>query len=356
MKDMDNEDDPISLEHVSTDYEQSRWLDLLAQDDMLLSGTDQNVQSPGIWTPWDHDDMHISQDTGIPSLTSQPSTQASTTPSYSSLYPKRGPHFDTRLPHLSFPSSYILTSTALGMLMGCRPYKNNLQNITIEEALPKIPLSRLAPAIFCPGFKTSMAHNSRFLPTISRAISSSWVRNCQGPGLRAKLLELANKELPMSDHGYTSQAGERGSMERLSAVVQVGAWTMMQRKLSDPAVAGRLRWERLDARKPADGDDQGVDEDLLGPGEIEGRLDISPEGDNGMEWFIDDEYMDDDEELLFDDTSAEDQGLLGYFDEMERLAVERLTDEMLFGSEEWEDEGSDMMLLLDGEAEETMLL
>jgi hypothetical protein len=300
--------------------------------------------------------MQISGDAETPSLTSQPSTQTSTTPSNSSVSPKRAPDFDTEPLGLPFPSSYILTSTALGILIGCHPYKHNLQNITIKEALPKMPLSRLTPAIFCPRFKASMAHNSRSLPTISQAASSSWVRNCQGPGLRAKLLELANKPPPGSDHGHLTQAGERGSAERLNAVVQVGVWSMMQRKLSDSAVAGRLQWESFDACKPADGEGPGVDEDLLGCGDIDGRLDIRPEADEGLAWFLDDEYMDGDEELLFTDTATEDQGLLGYFDEMERLAVEQQTDEMLFGSEEWEDEGSDMTLLLDGEAEETMLL
>jgi hypothetical protein len=66
--------------------------------------------------------------------------------------------------------------------------------------------------------------------------------------------------------------------------------------------------------------------------------------------------MEDDEELLFIDPLVEDNELLAYFDEMEKLDVEKQTDEMLFGSEEPEDEDVSDIILLDGENEEIMLL
>jgi hypothetical protein len=171
------------------------------------------------------------------------------------------------------------------------------------------------------------------------------VRNCQGPGLRRKLLELSKLSPPGADFGHLTPSGEHGSAERLRAVVQRRIWSMMQSKLSDAAAVGKFKWEILDPERndnPAVGD---------------GRPHVSQSTTLDFDEFIEEEYEDDDGELLFDG-AFDDEGLLSYFDEMEKLEVEKQTDEMLFGSGEYgeEDFDSEIELLLDENNQEAMLL
>lgn len=328
------------------------------REDKIFSNPDQSAISTNQLELGDHDDTPSLLDDAVPSLESQPSTQSSTRSAIPLTPYKRS------LPSQSLPSPaefslsccHVLTSAALNVLVGGSACRRSLQNIAVESAYPKTPLSSLAPTLFSPGFKQLMAHNSRFLPTISRAMSSSWMRNCQGPGLRAKLLELATLTLPGSDRGLVAQSGGPSSVEKLSAVVQGRVWSMMQRKLSDPAV-GKLKWETLDPSRIAEREDPDVDEDLLRSVDGDGRIDMDPIARANLKQFIEGEYMDDDEELLLFDPMSDGEGLLSYFDEMEELELQKQTDEMLFGSGEYEGEDdSEIMLLPDEDNEESMLL
>lgn len=120
---------------------------------------------------------------------------------------------------------------------------------------------------------------------------------------------------------------------------------MMQSKLSDAAAVRKFKWEILD---PERNDNPGVGD---------GRPHESQSTTLGFDEFIEEEYGDDDGELLFDG-AFDDEGLLSYFDEMEKLEVEKQTDEMLFGSGEYgeEDFDSEIELLLDENNQEAMLL
>jgi hypothetical protein len=323
----------------------------------LLSRVDDNILPPGIWRSPDHSDMIFLEDSEIPSLISQSSIEASITSIGSSISQKRlflpSPG-DTGPTVLSQSCSNELTSAGFGILVGGCISKRFLRSITIEKEFPNLPLSRLIPTIFCPGFNESMAHNSRFLPTISYAVSSSWVGNCQGPGLRAKLLELENVALPELDDGHLVRSGEARLVERLSVVVQVRLWSMMHMKLSDPAITGRFQQTSFNTSAIED-EEYRSDQVLrrLGEGEV---LGMEQSADRDPQEFIESRYMEDDEELLFIDPLAEDKEPLAYFDEMEKLDVEKQTDEMLFRSEEPEEEERSDIVLLDGEVEETMLL
>ena len=152
------------------------------------------------------------------------------------------------------------------------------------------------------------------------------------------------------------QAGEQGSVERLSAVVQGIVWGMMQRNLSDSSICGKIKWEGVDPTNIVDAEDPVVDEDLLGSCDAGKQSGIDLTIAMDLEQLVEDVYIDDEELLLFD-TLSDDEGLLSYFDEMEKIEVERQTDEMLFGGGEYENEGDlEIELVLDGDTEDTMLL
>ena len=362
---MDDEQNkyPMLLEHTDEKHQLLNPPAALRQDHILIHNIDQdnidrNILSTEQWELEDNDNMLSFRDDTVPSLESQTSTQISMTSTNSSVTRKRAPSSQTSIPNssnLSLSCSSMLTSAAVNILIGGSACKRSLHNITLENAFPKAPLSVLAPALFCPGFKQIMAHNSRFLPTISQAISSSWVRNCQGPGLRAKLLALANAPPPGTYYGHSAQSGDPGSVERLRAVVQVRLWSMMQRKLSDPTTAEKLKWEIFDPSGLVDQEDFEWDEALLRSGDVDDRLNMNQIASPVLDLFIEEELTDEDDELLFDPVS-DDEGLISYFDEMEQLEVEKHTDEMLFRGGDWEDEDDSKILLSDGNNEETMLL
>lgn len=322
-------------------------------DDVSVTNADRAIMPFSQWKLCAQDNMLSFTDDETPSVASQPSTQTSMSSNHPYMAQKAvlaTPVRDTSSTILPLLGSSVLISSALNILIGGSACKRSLQSIIHENAFPKMPLTNLTPAIFCPGFKQLMAHNSRFLPTISNTISSSWVRNCQGPGLRAKLLELSN--LASRESGCARSIPSEGTepTERLSTVVQRKVWNMMQLKLSDTSMVGKLQWLSADHGK-----DPVMDEDLLGSCHIDGQLRMDNGVSDNLDQLFIDEYIDDEELLLFDPTS-DDEGLLSYFDEMEKAEVEMHTDEMLLGIKEYEDDDSDLVLLLDRDNEETMLL
>jgi len=130
---------------------------------------------------------------------------------------------------------------------------------------------------------------------------------------------------------------EDGTVERLGTVVQGRVWAMMQRKLFDAGAARKLKW-----RNPQDEDGEEVegveDDDLLGENTDNTLGEDMPYTDEMTE-MIGDEFMDHDEEFLFEDlifgtqTAEDGDDLLHYFEEQERREVDMETDEMLFGSD-----------------------
>lgn len=206
-----------------------------------------------------------------------------------------------------------------------------------------------------------MAQNLKFLPTISTAICSSWVRNVQGAGLRRKLAALSNAKVSE----YNDGDGKEDSAERLLSVVQGRLWKMMQTGLYDEGAVKKLwRKDGGDDTGNSNSNEEGCeDEDLLG--ENGGYENIDREGN--LENYIEEELMDDEKEPVFEDLLRDyedrdsDDGLLEYLEEQQRLAVEAETDEMVFGSgseggrcDEVEEE--ELLLLGDGRQEENMLL
>jgi hypothetical protein len=282
------------------------------------------------------DEMLLSQNTPIttPSLTSQSST-ISTLSSANSLKRRASDEVvDSRSTSISLPLTPAnkLTSFALRtVIAGTSNRKRDLQGIEICNPHPSTNLSAIAPSMFSPGFKELMAHNSKFLSTISHAICSSWMRSVQGVVLRRRLIALSNAKVSEFHHGD----GEGGSTERLMSVVQGRLWRMMQRTLHDEEAVKKL-WKNHEGAGTENAnmnEEMCEDEDLLGEN---GSLENSDMKADHLEDYTGEEFMDEDEELLFGDllVGGEDQesddGLLDYLEEQERLAVEAETEEMLF--------------------------
>ena len=202
-----------------------------------------------------------------------------------------------------------------------------------------------------------MAHHSRLLPTVSNAICSSWVRNVQGVVLRQKLVALSNAKVSQ----YQNGEGEEGSASRLSSVVLARLWRMMQRTLYDEDAGKRLWKEDKDqeAVTAAKNEEGSEDEDLLGEYRNEKSIDIKTDR---LEDFMDAEEESLFEDLLEGDCQNGDIGLLDYLEEQEKIAVEKETEDMLFGGDdngmicEGVDYEQDMLLLVDDGYVENMLV
>lgn len=291
-------------------------------------------------------------------LFSQPTTKMSSPfiaslpfedPSRFSVAPRKRqlPIHDTNFtqPKITDTTVCNMTSTALHLLISGSTIRSQLNdaNIAIGSPHPSITLSVLAPSIFCPGFKQLVAHNAKFLPTISNAVCSAWVRNAQGPGLREKLVALSVSTVSELGEGDSEAVDER-SAERLSGVFQARVWAMMQTGLLDARSARGLKWEPSNKIRNNGGADDCQEEDLL-----QGHCGVT-DAERGhsevkLSDLLEDEFMDYEEELLFKNLSHGDaveedmEELLQHFEEEERRQVEMDTDEMLFGNEAgWEDD------------------
>jgi hypothetical protein len=188
-----------------------------------------------------------------------------------------------------------------------------------------------------------MAHNAHFLPTVSHAISVSWPRNIQSPSLRQKLSRLANSPVSQLLDEGRDEDGEAGTSARLAAVVQSRLWGMMQRKLYDPSDAAKI-WRKSALQENPGEDDEYPD--LLAAVREQGKV-AAELGEFG-----------DDEDEFEDLIPGDDEGLLGYWEERERLSIECETEEMLFRSG-WDEEEKverDVCLLDDGAGDDFMLI
>lgn len=294
------------------------------------------------------------------SRTSSSTSQLSTISSISSINSLKRPAIEevvdpdstpilTTLPLA--PSNKLASLALQTVIAGSSNRKRDLQGIQMGKPPPSTSISAFVPSMFSPGFKELMAHNSKFLPTISDAICSSWVRNVQGVVLRQKLVALSNAKVSE----YHDGDGEDGSAERLVSVVQARLWRMLQRTLYDEDAAKKL-WKKnkgQGAENPNMEAKESGDEDLLG--ENRGEKTINTKADRFADCIRED-FMDDNEELLFEDLLAggidreSDDGLLDYFEDQERLAIEAETEGMLFGS------GRDRRLCNAADDEDELLL
>jgi len=192
-----------------------------------------------------------------------------------------------------------------------------------------------------------MSHNAVFLPRVSQVISSSSIRNVQSPTLRQKLILLSESKTSEFADDDLSRDGEKGSCQRLSAVVQSRLWAIMQQELYDPLAAWRLK------PTSANTDSEEEEEDLLEMFNIADTNSSEPMNDpkpstEDEESDFDDLLADEWDDLLGEDRD-EDEMLLFDIEREERLAIEQGNDEMLFrsGVRQNEDDGE---LLLDNES------
>jgi len=326
-------------------------------DNLLLSGQDERNLSD--------DYMLFSQaETDVPLI----STTSAESSSFS-IVPSKRPQLSantlasiTQEAALKTSTTCTLASVALHILISGYIPDSQLaaSGAKFVEAPSSPSISALVPSMFCPGFQKLIAHNSKFLSTISNAISSSWVRNVQGAGLRGKLMELSKVRISELHEEEETSTREEGTVERLSAVVQGRVWGMMQRALFDGDAAGKLKRTSLKANV---GEDSGAiveDVDLLDGGGQE-TTNIK----TAFEDFIEQEFMGDDEESLFEDLLlgrdglSDENGVLECLGNIKRNNIHAETDEMLFGDEivgSGKFGPNSEILLSDTSVEEEMLL
>ncbi|KAJ5051428.1 uncharacterized protein L3040_001207 [Drepanopeziza brunnea f. sp. 'multigermtubi'] len=302
-----------------------------SKDEMLLDYED----SPGIYHAEEHGNDKM--------LFSQTSTSSSISPgsssSRASLSPFSKHRFTPDPSDMSIPASILsnLVDAATGVLFGGNvgPCLLKARDTELSKPPPRSSLSQLVPVMFSPGYNESVAHNARYLPTISRALSTSLPHNIQTPSLKRKLLQLSSCD-PSYFYGRSNDCGEPGALERLSFVTQTRLWAMIQRKIYDTTAATKLWRQTLsDESLHKDSDF----EDLFGSIGGQDRV-VSDLGDSftddGM-LFTDDE---DDESLLLDKEVGEDS-------DWERRAIEFETDEMLLSADQQEadEDGNGMYLI-----------
>ncbi|PBP16804.1 putative BEL1-like homeodomain protein 8 [Diplocarpon rosae] len=232
------------------------------------------------------------------------------------------------LPNLA-SSNLVETSmyTLFGGYIG--PRVLGMRDIELRKIPPSLSLCVLIPTLFCPRFKETMAYNNRFLSSVSHAVSVSWPAHVQTPSLRRKLLRLSDLN-PSPYPAYPTKSGEPGTRDRLLAVVQSRLWAMMQKKVYDKS-GGRKLWRHTIERETGGSDAEEEDN-------LEEKFSSLEEFDRKMD-IIDSDAM------LFNDYDEDDDLLMGNIDEddSERHAIESETYEMLFGSEEADDE--DVLLM-----------
>lgn len=353
------------------------------ESEMLLAAYSPVQETLLVESESHEEDMRLSQPiSDIPSQISQ-SLTCSTVSTISQLMPESSIRNNTRgdldLSILSQVSKISpLVKQGLHILIGGygRCAHQETKDIQSRRPHPETSLSKIAPSIFSPGFrevpfsfssilsnsnkKQSMSHNAKFLPIISRAMSITLPRNVQSSMLRSNLLKLAQSDKSAIPN-INDESLERGSVQRLAAVVQTRLWAMMQKWVYDTSAARKLAWGGIaeEGVLKIDGIEEGRHGGLCYP--TSSKIECSTTV--GLEVGIDktgEEDRDDFEDLLAAEGTEED--LLAYFDEseIERLEIEHETDEMLLGAG-WDYGGKEIddgMLLLLGSSSEvdSMLL
>ena len=165
----------------------------------------------------------------------------------------------------------------------------------------------------------------------------------QSHTLRQKLTLLSESKISKFTDDNLSRDGEKGSCQRLSAVVQSRLWVIMQQELYDPLAARRLK------STSANTDGEEEEEDLL---KMSSTADTnSDEPMNGPKPSIKDEESEFDDLLasqwddLLGEDRDEDEMLLFDTERGERLVIEQGNDDMLFRSGNPEDDDDDELLL-----------
>ncbi|TGO67729.1 hypothetical protein BOTNAR_0036g00040 [Botryotinia narcissicola] len=266
-------------------------------------------------------------------------------------------------------SCKLVTAAMHVMIAGLETRRRTTKGIKIDNnsKISTISLAALGPVMFCPGFKQSVTHNSRYTPRIMQMMTS-WARNAQTPGLRQKFEQIAN----MPTSGFVDEKtdeemhGELGSEKRLTAVVKARLWSMMQRTLHDLPAARQIIIKRSTSEDVVMAEGFDEYEDLLDSIADDADVQDSAMLDNEFRWIMDnhsensafDNILSDDEGMPdhgFDDLLLEDEEdfyeslLKG--EEMERLAMESESEEMFFGHRwqlEDEEQYDDLLLVVEG--------
>ncbi|KAH6663347.1 hypothetical protein B0J14DRAFT_644809 [Halenospora varia] len=218
------------------------------ESEMLLAAYSPVQETLLVESESHEEDMRLSQPiSDIPSLISQ-SLTCSTVSTISQLMPESSIRNNTRgdldLSILSQVSKISpLVKQGLHILIGgCgRCAHQETKDIQSRRPHPETSLSKIAPSIFSPGFRESMSHNAKFLLIISRAMSITLPRNVQSSMLRSNLLKLAQSDKSAIPN-INDESLERGSVQRLAAVVQTRLWAMMQKWVYDTSAVRKLAW------------------------------------------------------------------------------------------------------------------
>ncbi|TGO12585.1 hypothetical protein BTUL_0086g00610 [Botrytis tulipae] len=274
-------------------------------------------------------------------------------------------------------SCKLVTAAIHVMIAGLETRRRTTKGIKIVNNSKKsaISLAALGPVVFCPGFKQSVTHNSRYTPRIMQMMTS-WARNAQTPGLRQKLEQIANMPTSEFVNEKTDEEihGELGSEKRLTAVVKARLWSMMQRTLHDLPAARQIinKCSTSENFVMAEGtdeyedlldsiaDDADVQDSAMLDDEFRGIMDNRSENSAFDNILSDNEGIPDHEfdDLLLEDDDDFYESLLDG-EEMERLAIESESEEMFFGHRwqlEDEEQYDDLLLVVEGSGHDELLL
>ncbi|PVH81768.1 hypothetical protein DL98DRAFT_570905 [Cadophora sp. DSE1049] len=292
--------------------------EVLLNDTVSRTGVEENDEEMLFSQSSNEATPSLSQSSTITAKSSTGSTIAPTDSNCTSLA-RKGLPWD--LSPITIASSSTLVDVAFRALMGAAlPRRRPTLQTLHFKSPPEVTMSTFVPSMFSLGFKNSIAGHSRFLPTISHALSASMPQNIQTPSLRRKLLQLSNLG-PSQFPDPNSHAGHPGTGERLSSVVQSRLWSMMQRKLFETA-AGQRNWR---PSTQGDGDEESDFEDMLATIEDEPQFKI--DGDDGIS----------DDEMLFADDENDDLLLSDEYDhfnaDWQRHAIEDEIEDMLLGDD-----------------------
>ncbi|KAF5869314.1 putative bel1-like homeodomain protein 8 protein [Botrytis fragariae] len=274
-------------------------------------------------------------------------------------------------------SCKLVTAAIQVMIAGIETRQRTTKGVKIDNipGISAIPLAALGPVMFSPGFKKSVAQNSRYTPRIIQMMTS-FARNAQTPGLRQKIEQIANMPTSAFVNKKTDEEmhGELGSEKRLTVVVKARLWSMMQRTLHDLSAARQIINKRSTSEDVVMA--RGIDEceDLLDSIVDDADIQDSAMVDDDFRWIVDnhsenssfDNILSDDEgtpDHGFDDLLLEDD--VGFYDsllsggEMERLTLESDSEEMFFGHRwqlEYEEQYDDLLLVVEGSGHDELLL